>query len=73
MSTYQPGAPVEFGPAHSRAGQAGHVTKIKGPRTVQVEMESGFMLWNVKVTDLIPATRPVSASAYDPFACFGDA
>jgi hypothetical protein len=54
-SQIQVGEKVVF-TATARKGQSGEVTKIHGPKTVELRMDRGFMLWHVKIAN-IAATR----------------
>lgn len=36
----------------THTGRTGTVTKIHGPKTVELRMDAGFMLWNVKIANL---------------------
>lgn len=52
----QTGQRVQITKTGAFQGQMATITKVKGPRTVEIRTDSGVMLWNVKITNLEPVS-----------------
>jgi hypothetical protein len=55
MSTeisYRPGDKVVITNHRYHQGRHGEITKVNGPKTVELRLDSGTLLWSVKVANL---------------------